>query len=408
MIPYRSTISSPVLPITVTNRFKKIHFELNTQKPSGFKDTITLKFISKLHPSFNHQPYLLMLSVARHFLPLIIVIFLVASCQQEPDDQLPPPTFPIDSIPGPDSTFLIKQVTYMEADAGQPFNDSITENYTYDTVNRIITAVISEGTLSLKKQYYQSTTGQLNKVMMNYPSGYTPTGDDAVRSEFSYDGDGVLTHLVLTFGDGHTYEKHFVKTQNANGYTLAYESDAWPDGSPRIPYTTDFNQAGQPTTAPALTFRSNGSTTIYYDTLIYNTTGEVIEARALTPYTLGEDPRTFYTFPGRLAGGTQLSTLHKLIFGKALLFGFLDEEKGASAQLGPFEWYNGHYPTWEYFNHPATGVNASIWNVRTLTRENKELSFNSIIDDKGRLTQFDGVLFDYETINTRYKIQYYK
>src|SRR5690348_13928760 len=71
-------------------------------------------------------------------LPALSILLIIASCQPDLND--PNPTNPA-SPTGPDSTQLIKSIKYnYYLDNNQP--DSSTETYTYDTVNRKITAFL--------------------------------------------------------------------------------------------------------------------------------------------------------------------------------------------------------------------------------------------------------------------------
>lgn len=255
------------------------------------------------------------------FASLVIVFFALASCQKEIDIDLenPPPVPPEVQ----DSTLLIKSITAVW-DLGLPSEDSLTEYYSYDTINRKMTITwrdenddyVPDGS---KVELGYNTKGRLIKASYHYPSGYVPWDFDYNTINIEYDGNNVLQKVMVKYMDGSQESAAFNKTILAdNGYQLTWnetmlENDSIfrkaifdKEGKAMVSYIEHYYH---PT--PGL---PEIDTTIARDSIIYDAGGSVIKVFTKSEFKRINEIRDFtlYEFT-RQTKGDQLYNQRKLI-----------------------------------------------------------------------------------------------
>lgn len=189
------------------------------------------------------------ITTSKGFFLLFPVLILIASCQKgiDPDN---PPVIP-DKIT--DSTLLIKSITTKVFDpiSGLPGEDSIKENYFYDTVNRKIIIKVDHAASSpyineAEVEHSYDANGLLINVSYKYRNGYLPADDDKISVKLDYDANKVIQKIAIRYQNGDTRNVIFEKTAySANKYKLSWQEPLWTSqGEHTADVNAVFNEAG--------------------------------------------------------------------------------------------------------------------------------------------------------------------
>src|SRR5687768_13545862 len=159
------------------------------------------------------------------FVSSVLAILVLISCQKEVDIDLdnPPP------IPGDvkDSTLLIKSITLVY-DVGSPDEDSVTEYYSYDTINKKIILTWNDPSgefpAGSSAELNYNGKGLLSHIAYKYSNSYTPDDEDKSAVDLIYDEDKVLQKITVKLYGGKTATTLFQKTMLAAGkYQLDWD-----------------------------------------------------------------------------------------------------------------------------------------------------------------------------------------
>ncbi len=344
------------------------------------------------------------------FASSVFVLLVLTSCQKGVDIDLdnPPP------IPGEvkDSTLLIKSIKSVW-DIGLPNEDSLTEYYSYDTVNRKITITwrdengdyVPDGS---KVELSYNTKGHLVNASYHYPVGYVPWDFDYNTINIEYDGNNVLQKVIVKYMGGSQESAAFNKTVLAdNGYQLAWTETMLEDDS--IFRKAIFDKEGKAVLnhiehyyypSPGLPAMD---TTILRDSIAYDAGGSVMKVFVKSEFKPTNEMHDFtlYEFT-RQTKGDQLYNQRKLIMNGIDNVPFGDYDSMFADAFGILS-FSMEYENWQYSKYPCQTVRA-----RMSDGSFKNFTSNSTFDDKNRLTKFTGFFHDLDLEPVEYSITYYK
>lgn len=338
------------------------------------------------------------------------VLILIASCQKEID-----PTDP-DLIPDEvkDSTLLIKSISHkMFDEAGVPYEDSVTEYYSYDTLNKkiILTWLDNSGEFPVgtSTELNYNDKGLLAHIDYKYSSGYTPTADDRSAADLIYDADKVLQKITYKLYGGKTGVTMFSKTMlTSGGYQLNWSEPFFVfQGSDSAKVHAIFEADGRYVVS-SYSYSTSSTQIINTDTVVYNADGSVTKIISNHIDTSSHIDETYTTceFISRSSKGDELYNQRQLVLKGIANIPFLGYELFGSngGFAGILSFFPGDVESLEYTRHPFQSAKILDWQ----TKQYVNVSGISEFDNKDRLTKFSGFTADFEPIPTEWKITYFK
>jgi hypothetical protein len=358
-------------------------------------------------PTFKLYPMLHQNFRTLIFVPFLLTVLVITSCQREVSFT------DIDTVTEyvKDSTLLIKSITFASA-TGQ---DSIVENYSYDSVNRRITITWTDATDSVFVNESGAELSYNDKWLLTratyiYPLGYIPQAWDYTTIDIVYDAQKVLQKITVNYGDGSFESKVYTKAMLASGkYQLS-----WVERDPANPLfrRATFNADGRNITN-VVEYSVVAETTpagddiftniIITDSMFYDAPGSIIKIIRNEVDTLRHTNQSYvsYDFSARQTRGDQLYNQRQAIMNGMANMPFFDSDSntdlfgGLSASL--------ENENWQYSKYPIQTAH-----VRWL---GTDYNFNatSEFDSKGRLVKYKGFRVDLVlSADMEYRIKYYK
>ena len=352
------------------------------------------------------------------FIFSVVAALSLTSCQKGVDVDLNnPPPLP-DNIK--DSTELIKSIRLNTLDlvSGLPDDDSIKEDYFYDTLNKKIMVTFDHS--ASNPDYYNfigfehsyNNNGLLTNVIHKYRDGFVPPDDYLVSVKLDYNADKVIQKLTIQNYKGSIKVVTFSKTSlSADKYELAWDEPlnaGWSVDTinKRSIFSTDGrclkveyrrmyeNAMGEP-----LRFL------IYTDSLIYDAEGNIKKIQATNIDTTNHTEENFLgcEFFSHYTKGDQLYKQKQLLlngianmpFGEDLFFGSIS---------GMLSYFSDDYESMQYHKYPFQ--TAKVYGGNAIQYRN----FTSTVqfDSKDRLVKFTGFLNDVDLEPYQFEISYYK
>ncbi len=341
----------------------------------------------------------------------LISLCVFNSCQQAVDDDLPTNPDPINPPAVTDSTQLIKSITYYlyEFD-GSSIQDSITETYNYDTINRKITLLWNASNFqpdNLSATLSYNSDRQLVNAEYSYPASYTITDRDPGKLTLIYDAEKALQKIIMVKANGESETRIFTKTMLPNGgYQLGFdERDNFLGVD--LHHVDKFDATGRSYfSSYEYTYETGvGITTNFAeDSLAYDAQGSAIRAHGHYTNSLSNIDERYisFEFSGRETKGRQLNDQRRLLFNKELDFEFITQSDAFNGALGILSYFNGDQDMYEYMKFPIKSATVQLYD--------KVATFNasSEFDSLDRLVRFNAYTPDSELIPVSYRIVYYK
>lgn len=350
------------------------------------------------------------------FLYLLLGIVLLESCQQEIDPYpLPPVTPPASSV---DSTLLIKSITVISFDDVTGLaEDSATESYMYDTLNRkIILSLKGDGADLPDGSTCELSYNQKNLVttmLANYAPGYTPNDFDPKRVDIVYDANDILQKITTTYGTGRVESTVYTKTVLTGGtYQLSWKEDAIAAIPGGFLHTATFDATGL-NKKNTLTYEyvavDNGSSNnilsqfIRTDSIAYDATGSISKIFTTEVDTFLHSNDSFVSFEAlsRQTRGNQLGLQRQAILRGIANIPLANEFQieGAGGILSSF----GDVAM-QFTRYPIIAVKVRDFGSPAYFSFNAQSDY----DSAGRLTRFRGYVQDSELFPKEFEIVYYK
>lgn len=260
----------------------------------------------------------IMRSMSRPFLCWIAsVLFILSSCQPELDPMNP-------AVPDFDSTQLIKSIEAFFNDVSTGNSDSVTENFSYDTINRKITATWSTPSdfylKGLKSEYSYSSDLLLTGVTYTYPPTYSTLPNDPTNVSIEYDADKVPRKITMAFVVDPPFIMDFTKTTTPGGYQLSWKKkhDTF-DWTYQHKYFYNSNNKLKGLEEHQFFYDQNGNQTDsilrYFDSLVYTPGGNLQKVYRTFNNIPGPAIKVlYYEFGNRYTKGDQLSKLREGLF----------------------------------------------------------------------------------------------
>jgi hypothetical protein len=312
-----------------------------------------------------------------------------------------------------DSTLLIKSIRVIW-DKGSSDEDSVIENYSYDTVNRTITILwrdenenfIADGSRVVLSY---NEKGLLVKATYNYPPGYIPWDFDYDIIDLSYDAEDVLQNITTRYSNGSEESVAFTKTTHPGGeYQLTWHEESSDTGDSTF-RRVEFDKQGNAfiNYAEIYYYPSPGAPDRYRsivgDSITYDAGGSATKIFRKTDYngTADDLEYTFYEYT-RHAKGDQLFNQRQVLLNGIANIPFGDLDNIAADGFGFFS-FGLEYESRQYSKYPVQMVKARMWDGTF-----KNFTSKTEFDNKNRLTKFTGFFQDYDLEPTEYTISYYK
>lgn len=254
--------------------------------------------------------------------PLLLALsfaLILISCQQEADVDLSPT--PTDTTV--DSTELVKEIKLVLYDLNGAV-DSITENFTYDTINYRITSkwtMSPANNLPIDSIVYNYNSDHLLKnITYHYATGYTPVTGDWTSVAVDYDNDDVIKKMAFNYVGRPSFIINYTKIITGTGYTLYWENVN--DVTDWIYKNTAlFNNSDKCTKyqEDLVTVDANGnqidSVLAYIDSLVYTAAGDLHRVYRFANEIPGPPPPQFvyYELGARHSKGGQLAKQRELL-----------------------------------------------------------------------------------------------
>lgn len=345
------------------------------------------------------------------FIPVLLTILAVTSCQRELSFIDPGPV--IEQLK--DSTLLIKSITFINDD-DFVVRDTVTESYSYDSVNRKVLIIWNSTTSTdmpdgMSEEISYNADWMVTRGVFTYPSGYTPGISDFATVDVEYDGQKILKKITTKYADGATDFRIFTKTMLSGGnYQLS-----WDETNPADPYyiaslrRAVFNAEGKNIISisdqsfGAGTSPSDYNNYVVSDTFSYDAAGNVSKIVRNVIDTLQHTNQSFlfYEFAGRETRGDQLYNQRQgLMRGIANMpFGGGDSDAGTFGLLS----FGIDFENLQFLKYPVQTTKIYNWN-------NSNFTFNSSseFDSKNRLVRFKGFFLDVTTTDRIFEIKYFK
>lgn len=349
-----------------------------------------------------------MKSISLYFVLCIISIpVILASCQKEPEvtDIDPVPTMPVF-----DSTQLIKDIklVYYLSDTQL---DSVTETYSYDTVNRRITTTwtsLLPVINGISYVYSYNPAYLLTSIVAQYPAAYTPAAGDLVSVVIDYDNEGIVKKININYTGMSPYVINYTKTITGTGYRLGWEEI---DVLGLLnKYTALFNDKHK-----CLKFQwdrvetdLNGNRTdsfyIHTDTLRYTSGGELQKVNR-TSHRIPGPPNQFlhFEFGSRYDKGDQLSKQRRLLFNGIDHIPIDEQMNGV--------WFFSSVTDVFYIGYARSqfdGFPCKTSFVDFNGSEPRNITHAASFDSLDRLVSFNGIEYAEEPKERIWKLTYYK
>lgn len=354
------------------------------------------------------------------FYILFPVLILIVSCQKEID-----PTDP-DQIPEgvKDSTLLIKSIRLNSVDpqSGLADDDSIKEDYFYDTVNRKIILTIDHAAshpdyfpfVGIEHQY--DANGLLTNVTHKYRDGFVLDDDLLVSVKMDYDADKVLQKIAISYFNGEVRTILFKKTALSSGkYELKWNQPRFDPFTISEKNTTHirsiFGKEGKCLWTEYAYKVSVGSgdedyeEVIITDSLIYDAMGNVSKILVNIVDTANQKNETFVgcEFLARHSKGDQLYNQQQVLLNGIANIPF-GEDLVRGSISGILSYFPDGYEPKQYHKYPFQ--TAKVYNSQT--KQYDSFTAVSEFDSKDRLVKFRGFLNDYQLFPYLYEITYHK
>lgn len=354
----------------------------------------------------------------------VFVLFVLTSCQKGVDIDLNnPPPIP-DEIK--DSTLLIKSIRLVTLDpvTGLPDDDSIKEDYFYDTINKKIILTFDHAAshpdyspfVGIEHSY--DANGLLTNVIHKYKDGFVPDDDHLVSIKLDYDADKVLRKIDIKPFNGNLRTVLFNKTLLASGkYELKWNellfglSNTGADDSAYV--RAIFDKEGKCLKSEYSysyqTVAGGGDDTytqiIITDSLIYDASGSISKITVNRIDTLSHEEESFVgcEFLSRHIKGDQLYNMQQVLLNGIANIPF-GEDLVRGSISGILSYFPDGYEPNEYNKFPFQ--TAKIYD--SYTKQYNDFIAISEFDSKDRLIKFRGFLMDNDLIPYQYQISYYK
>jgi hypothetical protein len=343
------------------------------------------------------------------FVPSLLAILTLTSCQKgaEPGDL---PAIP-DEVK--DSTLLIKRLSYAY-NIGEPYEDSLIETFSYDTVNRKIiitwiTPVDNYPVTGTRAEFIYNAKGLISDIVYTYPVGYIPQAYDYTEINFTYDAENILQKIVAQDGDGTIESGTFTRTKLSSGnYQLTW-SDVAGDDEDSTFRRAEFDKDGKAIISYIEYFyhASPGDTNVYkttfLDSIVYDAGGSVVKV-----FRKVEDASqnisldfTFYEY-SRHTKGDQLYNQRQVLMNGIANIPFGDYDDILEDAFGILS-FSAAYESILYSKYPVQSVKGRMSDGSFQT-----FSSNPTFDSKNRLVKLPAFFHDYGFEPTEYRISYYK
>ena len=345
------------------------------------------------------------------FIPSLLAILVLASCQKGIDPNNPDPVIP-DELK--DSTLLIKSIT-STWEKGTADEETLTEFYSYDTINKKITITwndpsenyIADGS-TVKLSY--NTKGLLTRAEYNYPAGYVPWEYDYNTIDLAYDAGNVLQNITVKYSNASIESIAFTKTTPIAGkYQLTWDQSDLSTPGDKLIRRAVFDDKGKNIINVVdhsyLVTDSNGdeifTNFIITDSITYDESGSVIKVFSNRKDTLNHTSEDYisadYT---RLTKGDQLYNQRQALLNGVANIPFGDFDSPVSDAFGILS-FSLDYEFLQYSKYPIQTAKMHTWSDYNFTA-------SSEFDSKDRLTKFIGFFLDNTAKPQEYQITYFK
>ena len=348
---------------------------------------------------------------------LFIILIFAAACQKNVDidlDNQPPLPENVK-----DSTELIKSIRLNRLEvSGEPSDDSVKEDYFYDTINKKI--IVTYDHSASNPDYYNfigyehsyDNNGLLKSVTHKYRDGFVSYDRFLVSVKLDYDADKVIQKLTTQNYKGDIRVVPFTKTSLPGGkYELAWDEPlftGWAEDTinKRATFSTDGrclrveyrrmyeNAMGEP-----LRFL------IYIDSLIYDAAGNIQKIQETNIDTTNHEEEDYLgcEFFSHYTKGDQLYKQKQLLLNGIANMPF-DEDLFSGNISGILSYFLDDYESKQYHKYPFQ--TAKVYGGNAIQYRN----FTSTVefDSKNRLTKFTGFFNDVELFPYVFEIGYYK
>ncbi len=353
------------------------------------------------------------------FVHFLFCIFVLASCQKEIDPNAP------DLIPDEvkDSTLLIKSIKLVTLDplSGLAYDDSIKEDYFYDTVNKKIILTIDHAAshadyfsfVGIEHQY--DGNGLLTNITHKYKDGFMLDDNILVSVKLDYDADKILRKIVASHFNGDIKTILFNKTLLlADKYQLEWDEPLFRGfGEDTANVRAIFDKEGKCLMSeysyPYQRVVGGGSDTytqiIQKDTLIYDAAGNVSKIVVNRIDTASHEEESFVgcEFLSRHTRGDQLFNQQQVLLNGIANIPF-GEDLFRGSISGILSYFPNGYESKQYNKYPFREV--KIYDRDT--KQYKDFTGVSEFDSKDRLVKFTGFLNESELFPYVYQLKYYK
>ena len=343
------------------------------------------------------------------FLPVLLTVLVITSCQREVDFT---DTDPVTEYVR-DSTLLIKSVSLY--DLG--LQDSISETYSYDSINRKITLTFSNPSASIfpdgtVAELSYNSDWMISHAKYTYPAGYTPQAGDYNTVDVVYDAEKILQRITVNYSDGSVETKIYTKTSLTSGnYQLSWDESASGFPNDNLLRRAVFNTAGKNIINVVehsfIAATSPGGNDVFTnritsDTLFYDPGGNVSKIIRNETDTLLHTSQSFvsYNFSSRQTRGDQLYNQRQAIIRGIANMPFFDPD--SDVELFGVLAASLENEQWQYLKYPIQSAD-----IHWLGSDYHFVS-SSVFDSMNRLTEFKGFALDIGINDRIFKIKYYK
>jgi hypothetical protein len=344
---------------------------------------------------------------------LLLPVLILDSCQPEPgfSDPVIPPIDPAATF---DSSLLIKSVTFVAYDEDDIATDSITENYTYDTVNRKITVTWKSSDIffdldGVTAVFSYNSKKLLSNISYTYPAGFTFFGEELNNLTITYDNQDIPQSVVLNYRQGSPDTKTFVKTALPSGYRLNWHEiyDSNPDFWQKRMAEFDASGKCTKTTYEAPLYDNNGDIYTTYegkDSVTYDASGNIfrIYFRGIDTSQPAIQEYLSWEFQSRNTKGSQLADQRRLLLNGMHNMPLGDHDEWFEVSV--FCYNLDNFQSHQYRNLPFQ--TAKVYSTDRSAYDN--FTAESVFDSKNRLVRFTGFFKDYGLMKEMYRIAYYK
>lgn len=352
---------------------------------------------------------------------LFLVLIFTASCQKGVDIDLnnPPP------LPGnvKDSTALIKSIKLkmLDPSSGLAYDDSIKEDYFYDTINKRIILTLDHAASHPDYSFFEGiehsydANGLLANVIHKYKDGIILDDDLLVSVKLDYDSDKILQKIAIRLFNGDTRTILFNKTLLSSGkYELRWNEPLFmgfgeDTATVRASFDKEGRCLGSEYSYSYQRVAGGGSDTytqiILTDSLIYDATGNVskIIINRIDTARHEEESYTGCEFLSHYTKGSQLYNQQQVLLNGIANIPF-GEDLFRGGISGILSFFPDGYESKQYYKHPFQTVKIYDWD----TKQYMNFTSTTEFDSTDRLVKFTGFLNDTEIFPYVFEIGYYK